>query len=76
MGKTSITEVFLFCSLAPVSGVKKKIKKYLHILQMYDIITRLWHDSVEARGCCLQSEAGFPWSECQVRKLATSHCTN
>ena len=20
-------------------------------------------------------EAGFPWSECQVRKLATSHCT-
>ena len=18
---------------------------------------------------------GFPWSECQVRKLATSHCT-
>ena len=19
---------------------------------------------------------GFPWSECQVRKLATSHCTN
>ncbi len=21
-------------------------------------------------------EASFPWSECQVRKLATSHCTN
>jgi hypothetical protein len=20
--------------------------------------------------------AGVPWSECQVRKLATSHCTN
>ena len=20
--------------------------------------------------------AGFPWSECQVMKLATSHCTN
>ena len=20
--------------------------------------------------------AGFPWSECQVRKLTTSHCTN
>jgi hypothetical protein len=19
--------------------------------------------------------AGFPWSECQVRKLTTSHCT-
>ena len=19
---------------------------------------------------------GFPWSECQVKKLATSHCTN
>ncbi len=22
-----------------------------------------------------QSRAGFPWSECQVRKLTTSHCT-
>ena len=21
-------------------------------------------------------QAGFPWSECQVRKLTTSHCTN
>lgn len=21
-------------------------------------------------------EAGFPWSECQVRKLATSHCSH
>ena len=21
-------------------------------------------------------EAGFPWSECQVMKLATSHCTD
>ena len=20
--------------------------------------------------------AGFPWSECQVRKLTTSHCTS
>ncbi len=20
--------------------------------------------------------AGFPWSECQVRKLTTSHCTD
>ena len=22
-----------------------------------------------------KSIAGFPWSECQVKKLATSHCT-
>ena len=22
-----------------------------------------------------KSIAGFPWSECQVRKLTTSHCT-
>ena len=21
-------------------------------------------------------KVGFPWSECQVRKLTTSHCTN
>ena len=30
-------------------------------------------DSVETRGC--YSNVGFPRSECQVRKLATSHCT-
>ena len=24
--------------------------------------------------CSGRSIAGFPWSECQVRKLATSHC--
>ena len=23
-----------------------------------------------------KGEAGFPWSECQVIKLATSHCTD
>lgn len=23
-----------------------------------------------------KSIAGFPWSECQVRKLTTSHCTS
>ena len=23
-----------------------------------------------------KSNVGFPWSECQVRKLTTSHCTN
>ena len=31
-------------------------------------------DSVEARGC-YKRFVGFPWSECQVMKLATSHCT-
>ena len=25
---------------------------------------------------CQQWQAGFPWSECQVRKLTTSHCTD
>ena len=25
---------------------------------------------------CQQWQSGFPWSECQVRKLTTSHCTN
>jgi len=32
-------------------------------------------DSYEARGCCGYPQV-FPWSECQVRKLAASHCTN
>ena len=31
-------------------------------------------DSNEARGC-RKDIAGVPWSECQVLKLATSHCT-
>ena len=30
----------------------------------------------EKREVAAQSVAGFPWSECQVRKLTTSHCTN
>ena len=29
---------------------------------------------VAAKG--LHRIAGFPWSECQVRKLTTSHCTD
>jgi len=29
---------------------------------------------VAAKGKSLM--AGFPWSECQVRKLTTSHCTD
>lgn len=55
-------------------NVKEKIKKVLAFLgkTMYNI------------NCCgmiaVKREvaayvAGFPWSECQVRKLATSHCT-
>lgn len=55
-------------------NVKEKIKKVLAFLgkTMYNI------------NCCgmiaVKREvaayvAGFPWSECQVRKLTTSHCT-
>ena len=55
-------------------NVKEKIKKVLAFLNktMYNI------------NCCgmiaVKREvaayvAGFPWSECQVRKLTTSHCT-
>lgn len=56
-------------------NVKEKIKKVLAFLNktMYNI------------NCCgmiaVKREvaayvAGFPWSECQVRKLTTSHCTS
>ena len=56
-------------------NVKEKIKKVLAFLgkTMYNI------------NCCgmiaVKREvaayvAGFPWSECQVRKLTTSHCTS
>ena len=55
-------------------NVKEKIKKVLAFFgkTMYNI------------NCCgmiaVKREvaayvAGFPWSECQVRKLTTSHCT-
>ena len=27
------------------------------------------------REVATEKSVGFPWSECQVRKLATSHCT-
>ena len=44
-----------------------------------------WLNIVYIRRCCgmiaMKREvaalvAGFPWSECQVRKLTTSHCTS
>jgi hypothetical protein len=31
---------------------KRNRKKHLHFLEKYAKLTKLWHDSDEARGCC------------------------
>ena len=76
LGKmTKIKLLKIFSHLMLTFSVKEKIKKVLAFLgkTMYNI------------NCCgmiaVKREvaayvAGFPWSECQVRKLTTSHCTN
>ena len=56
--------------------VKEKIKKVLAFLNktMYNI--NCCGMIAVKREVAAYKLAGFPWSECQVRKLTTSHCTN
>ncbi len=42
--------------------------------QCCDMIAMKREVAAELTG--LAGMAGFPWSECQVRKLTTSHCTD
>ena len=49
-------------------------KKYLRIKNKSCIITNVVTLIAEKREVAA-GHAGVPWSECQVRKLATSHCT-
>ena len=52
---------------------KKILKKYLHFLKIpYIIASAVALIAVKREVAAYV--AGFPWSECQVRKLATSHC--
>jgi len=57
---------------------KHSQKKYKKILAIMNNLVYTCYccgiDSEEAWGC-LVIDKGFPWSECWVRKLATSHCT-
>ena len=56
-------------------NVKEKIKKVLAFLNktMYNI--NCCGMIAVKREVAAYKLAGFPWSECQVRKLTTSHCT-
>lgn len=57
-------------------NVKEKIKKVLAFLNktMYNI--NCCGMIAVKREVAAYKLAGFPWSECQVRKLTTSHCTS
>ncbi len=49
-------------------------KKNLHITGKSCIITNVV-TLIAVKREVAAGHAGVPWSECQVRKLATSHCT-
>ena len=53
----------------------KKLKKRL-ALQNKFVYTDNCCDMIAMKREVAADKAGFPWSECQVRKLTTSHCTS
>ncbi len=57
---------------------KKKYKKFQKKLAIMEIIvyTNRCCDMIAMKREVAAERAGFPWSECQVRKLTTSHCTS
>ena len=52
----------------------KKIKKRLALENDF-VYTDNCCDMIAMKREVAADKAGFPWSECQVRKLTTSHCT-
>ena len=50
---------------------KNACKVYEYIIKSF----LLWHDSEDPQGCCRPVLQVFAGSECQVKILATSHCT-
>ena len=50
-------------------------KKVLHSHKLYVILTLAVTLIVLKREVATEM-VGFPWSECQVKKLTASHCTN
>ncbi len=53
---------------------RKNAKKNLHIVGKSCIITNVV-TLIALKREVAAGHAGVPWSECQVMKLATSHCT-
>ena len=54
----------------------KKNKKLLHSHKLYVILTLAVTLIAMKREVATKYLVGFPWSECQVKKLTASHCTN
>ena len=54
--------------------INKKVQKYLQKNSKQCILATAVTLIAMKREVAANT-AGFPWSECQVRKLATSHCT-
>ena len=60
-------------SLCFLKNTKKVLAFTGTILYNADVVTLI----AMKREVAVQIDVtGFPWSECQVKKLATSHCTN
>ncbi len=55
--------------------MRKKRGKSLQTLKKRDRIVLAVTLIAMKREVATENSVGFPWSECQVRKLATSHCT-
>ena len=51
------------------------MKKTLAICKTI-VYTNICCDMIAMKREVAARKAGFPWSECQVRKLTTSHCTS
>ena len=62
--------------------VLKKIQKFFHktkkklAIDTFTLYTDECCDMIAMKREVATFVVGFPWSECQVRKLTTSHCTN
>ena len=65
------------CILEKKTKKNKKSKKYLQKYSKQCILTTAVTLIAMKRevAAVWKQTVGFPWSECQVRKLATSHCT-
>ncbi len=62
------------------AGGKKNVKKLKKLLAIWFIVvyTSICCGMIAVKrevAAVKKLKAGFPWSECQVRKLTTSHCT-
>ena len=58
-----------------VEKTEKNVKKCLHFKKRWFIIALAVTLIALKREVAARRLQVFPWSECQVRKLATSHCT-